>query len=118
MTVSLFGELDWGPVVGGYLGAILLGAAFAAVGLFSSSLTRNQIVAFIIGMAICFTLVLLDRMLFFMPQQALGFLGYLSVGTHFKNITKGILDSRDLLYFLSVSFTGLYAAHLSMQAKS
>lgn len=118
LTVSLLGELDWGPVAGGYLGAVLLGAAFAAVGLFSSSLTRNQIVAFIVGMAICFSLALLDRMLFFMPRQMLGFLGYLSVGTHFRNITKGILDSRDVLYFLSVSFLGLYAAHVSMQAKS
>ena len=117
LTVSLLGELDWGPVAGGYLGAVLLGAAFAGVGLFASSLTRNQIVAFIVGMAICFTLALLDRMLFFMPSRVLGVVGYLGVENHFRNITRGILDSRDVLYFLSVAFIGLYAAHLSMQEK-
>lgn len=117
LTVSLLGELDWGPVTGGYLGAILLGAAFAAVGVFASSLTRNQIVAFIVGMAICFSLSLLDRMLFFMPAQVLSVVGYLGVESHFRNITRGILDSRDVLYFLSVTFVGLYAAHLSMQEK-
>jgi len=117
LTVSLLGELDWGPVTGGYLGAVLLGAAFAAVGVFASSLTRNQIVAFIVGMAICFAMALLDRMLFFMPAQVLGVVGYLGVESHFRNITRGILDSRDVLYFLSVAFIGLYAAYLSMQEK-
>ena len=117
LTVSLLGELDWGPVAGGYLGAVLLGGAFAAVGVFASSLTRNQIVAFIVGMAICFGMALLDRMLFFMPPQVLGAAAALGVENHFRNITKGILDSRDVLYFLSVAFVGLYAAHLSMQEK-
>ncbi len=117
LTVSLLGELDWGPVFGGYLGAVLLGGAFAAVGVFASSLTRNQIVAFIVGVAICFLLALLDRMLFFMPPQVLGVVSALGVENHFRNITKGILDSRDVLYFLSVAFIGLYAAHLSMQEK-
>lgn len=117
LTVSLLGELDWGPVLGGYLGALLLGSAFAAVGVFASSLTRNQVVAFIVGMAICFLLALLDRMLFFMPPQVLGVVSALGVESHFRNITKGILDSRDVLYFLSVAFIGLYAAHLSMQER-
>ena len=70
--LSLLGDLDWGPVVGGYLGALLLGGAFCAVGLFASSLTRNQIVAFIIAMAICFTLTLLDQMLFFSARDTAG----------------------------------------------
>ena len=72
LTVSFIGQLDWGPVAGGYVGAVLLGAAFSAVGLFASSLTRNQIIAFIIGMAICFTLTLIDKMLFFLPRSLLG----------------------------------------------
>lgn len=118
VTVAFLGQLDWGPVVGGYLGAILLGAAFTAVGLFASSLTRNQITAFIIGMAICFSLALLDKMLFFLPRSLLGVLGYLGANLHFQNISKGILDSRDILYFLSVSFVGLYGAQLAMQEKN
>ena len=107
ITVSFLGQLDWGPVVGGYIGAILLASGFSAIGLFSSSLTRNQIIAFIIGMAICFGLTLIDKMLFFLPQSMLGFFEYLGVGVHFQNISKGIIDSRDILYFLTISFVGL-----------
>jgi ABC-2 type transport system permease protein len=117
ITVSFLGQLDWGPVVGGYIGAVLLGGAFSAIGLFASSLTRNQIIAFIAGMAICFGLTLIDKMLFFLPQSLLGILGYLGADFHFQNISKGIVDSRDILYFLSVCFVGLYGTHLAMQEK-
>lgn len=117
LTVAALGPLDWGPVAGGYLGAILLGAAFCAVGLFASTLTRSQIIAFIIAMAVCFGLTLLDKMLFFLPRSLLGVLAYLGADFHFRNISKGIIDSRDILYFLSVCFLGLYAAHLALRAK-
>ena len=118
ICIAFMGELDWGPVAGGYLGALLLGAAFVAVGLFSSSLTRNQIIAFIVGTAICFSLTLIDKMLFFFPSSLLGVIGYLGADFHFQNIAKGIVDSRDILYFLSVVFIGLYGTHLVMQEKS
>jgi len=118
ISVSFLGGLDWGPVMGGYIGALLLGASFCAIGLFASSLTRNQIIAFITGMAICFSLTLIDKMLFFLPQVLVGFLQYLGADFHFRNISKGILDSRDVLYFLSVSFVALYGTHLALQEKS
>jgi ABC-2 type transport system permease protein len=118
ITVAFLGQLDWGPVVGGYIGTVLLGAAFTAVGIFASSLTRNQIIAFIVGVVICFTLTVLDKMLFFFPQLLLGVINYLGASYHFQNISKGIIDSRDILYFLSVIFIGLYCAHLAMQAKN
>lgn len=117
ITVSFLGELDWGPVAGGYMGAILLGASFSAIGLFASSLTRNQIIAFIIGTAICFSLTLIDKMLFFLPESLVGLLEYLGADFHFENISKGIIDSRDIIYFLSVSFVALYGAHLAIQQK-
>lgn len=117
LTVSLLGQLDWGPVVGGYFGAILLAAAFSAIGLFASSLTRNQIVAFIIGMAICFTLTLMERMLFFLPKTLLGIMSYIGTNPHFQNISKGVIDTRDILYFISVCFIGLYAARLVIEEK-
>jgi len=118
ITVSFLGQLDWGPVVGGYVGTLLLGAAFSAIGLFASSMTRNQIIAFISGMAICFTLTLIDRMLFFLPRTLLGALTYIGADQHFQNISKGVIDSRDILYFLSVCFIGLYSAHLVIQEKN
>jgi ABC-2 type transport system permease protein len=117
ITVAALGSLDWGPVVGGYLGAVLLAASFAAAGLFASALTRNQIVAFIIGMAICFVLTLIDQMLFFMPRGLLGVFSYLAADVHFHNISKGIIDTRDILYFLSLCFLGLYGTHLVLSAK-
>ncbi|MBW2145245.1 MAG: ABC transporter permease subunit, partial [Deltaproteobacteria bacterium] len=117
VTIAFLGQLDWGPVVGGYIGAVLLGAAFSAIGLFASSLTRNQIIAFIIGVAICFGLTLIDKMLFFLPSSLLGFFGYLGADFHFQNISKGVIDSRDVLYFLSICFIGLYGANLVMQEK-
>jgi len=117
LTISFIGNLDWGPVLGGYVGAVFMGAAFSAVGLFASALTRNQIIAFIIGLAICFTLTLIDKMLFFLPQSLLGVFSYLGADFHFQNIAKGIIDSRDILYFISVCFVGLFGAHLALNQK-
>jgi len=116
--ITFMGQLDWGPVIAGYAGAILLGGAFAAVGLFASSLTRNQIIAFIVGMVICFVLTTLDKMLFFFPQILLSIIGYLGADFHFQNISKGVIDSRDILYFGSVIFIGLYGAHLAMRSRN
>lgn len=115
--ISFLGDLDWGPVIGGYIGALLLGGGFCAIGLFASSLTRNQIIAFIIGMVICFTLTLVDQMLFFVPQKILNVIAYLGAGYHFKNISRGIVDMRDVLYFLSVVVIGLFLTNLVMQEK-
>ena len=117
LSVSFMGQLDWGPVMGGYIGAVFLGAAFSGVGLFASALTRNQIIAFIIGLAICFTLTLIDKMLFFLPQSLLSVFSYLGADFHFQNIAKGIIDSRDILYFISVCFVGLFGAHLALNQK-
>ena len=117
VTISFLGNLDWGPVWGGYIGAILLGASFCAIGIFASSLTRNQIISFITGMAICFALTLVDKMLLFLPHSMLGVLSYLGADYHFQNISKGIIDSRDVLYFFSVIFIGLYGAHLVVEEK-
>ena len=115
MVISWLGDLDWGPVIGGYAGAFLLGAAFSALGLFASALTRNQIIAFIVGTLICFSLTVIDKMLFFFPDSLLGIITYLGADTHFDAIAKGVIDSRDLLYFVSIIFIGLYAAVLTLE---
>jgi len=118
LSTAFLGDLDWGPVIGGYLGAILLGAAFSAIGLMASSLTRNQVVAFIISMAVCFSLTLMmDFVLFFLPNSIVGFFQYLSANYHFQTIAKGMVDSRDILYFLSVIFLSLYGTGLILQEK-
>ena len=115
--IAFLSDLDLGPVIGGYVGAILLGATYTAIGLFTSSLTRNQIIAFIVSMIICFTLTLIDKMLFFFPRMLLDIIGYMGADFHFKNIARGIIDSRDILYFLSISFISLYCTHIVLKGK-
>jgi len=117
VTILFMGQLDMGPVIGGYLGALCLAGSFIAIGLFSSVLTKNQIVSFIIGMSICFTLTIINKMLIFIPESVLGFFNFLSIDHHFSNISKGIIDTRDILYFISVIFIGLYATGLAMGEK-
>jgi ABC-2 type transport system permease protein len=102
ITVAVVGSPDLGPVIGGYLGAILLGAAYSSVGIFASTLSKNQIIAFIIGLIICGTLWMIDKFLFFLHSSIVGFFEYLGADYHFRNISRGVIDTRDIIYFLSV----------------
>lgn len=117
LIISFMGQLDWGPVIGGYIGALLLGSAFTAIGIFASALTKNQIIAFIVGAVICFSLTLIDKMLFFFPEAIVKVIGFIGADFHFQNISKGIVDSRDILYFASVIFIALYCSVLAMTEK-
>jgi ABC-2 type transport system permease protein len=103
VTVMLFGSPDPGPIVGGYLGAVFLCAAFSAIGLFASSVTKNQIIAFFVAFGISIVLSTLDYFLIFMPGAVVNFLAYFSAGAHFSSVSRGIIDTRDLLYFVSVT---------------
>ena len=118
LFISFIGDMDFGPVAGGYLGAILLGGAYCSIGLFASALTRNQIIAFIIGCAMCFTLTIIDRMLFFIPEPLVPAMEYLGANAHFTNISKGIIDSRDLIYFTSVIFLFIFSTDIAMKEKN
>jgi len=102
ITVGLLGPVDIGQVVTGYFGLLLLGAAFLAVGVLASALTSSQVVAFIVSFFVCFGLFLLGKSLPFLPTPLLPLFDYLAVDTHFANLTKGVIDSRDVLYFLTI----------------
>jgi len=117
LFISSMGHLDPGPVAGGYLGALLLGGAYASVGLLASSLTGNQIIAFIVGLIICFSLTVIDKMLVFFPGQILSVIGYLGADYHFRNIARGIIDTRDIVYFVSLIFISLYGTWLAIDEK-
>jgi len=117
-SVSLLGDLDFGPVIGGYCGALLLAGAYTGIGLLASSITRNQIIAFILGMALCLVLTIFDRMLFFVPESMLAVFAYLGSTAHFQNIARGIIDTRDLIYFLSLIFLALYGTAFVLQEKA
>ena len=114
VTVAAIGDLDWGPVVGGYLGLVLVAAALVAVGVMTSAWSRNQIVAFIFALLICVALWLFDKITFFVPAGLGSVLEYLSVDYHFRNVARGVVDTRDLLYYLSVTAVALFAAVRSL----
>ncbi len=116
--ISMVGDLDPGPVIGGYIGAVLLGGAYCAIGIFASCLTRNQIVAFIIGSFFCFTFTIISKLLLFVPAPLTGIVGFLGADSHFQNIAKGVIDSRDIIYFLSLMFLGLFGTYLVMQERN
>ncbi len=103
VVCETFGNPDYGPILGGYLGAIFLAASFTAIGVFASSITKNQILAFFTGCIICVVLTLLNSMLIFLPAKIVNFLGFLSISQHFSLISRGVIDTRDLLYFISLT---------------
>jgi ABC-2 type transport system permease protein len=102
ITVSLLGNLDWGPVLGGYLAAILLAAAYAAIGLFVSSRTDNQIVALILTVLLCglFYLAGSGGVTDFVGESLGEILRAVGSGSRFESIQRGVVDLRDLLYYL------------------
>ncbi|MDA3940957.1 MAG: ABC transporter [Spirochaetia bacterium] len=118
LFISSLGDLDPGPVIGGYIGAVLLAGAYSAIGVLASSLTRNQIIAFIVSASVCFFLTIISSILVFFPPYITGFFQYLSSGFHFNNIAKGVLDSRDLIYFISIMIFGLYGTFMVIKERN
>lgn len=104
LSLSLMGDLDFGQTVGGYAGLLLLGMTCGAIGMFASSVTRNQIVAFILGFGIIFVLFLLDKVTAFVPGALAGVVEYLGTDYHAQNMMRGVIDTRDVLYYVSVTF--------------
>jgi len=100
-------SFDWGPVVMGYVGLLLLASSFLAIGLWACALSRNQIVGFIIGLVLCFAFYFVDKFAVVLPQTLSEVLQYLSVDYHFDNIARGVLDSRDVLFYVTLTVVGL-----------
>jgi len=111
-TVHDFGPLDWGPVIGGYLGSVLLGATFIAVAMFLSSFTQDQIVSLLLGVIVLLTLVLIGHPIVsdeFTPGGwAAAFTRAISPTTRFQSIGRGVIDVRDLYYFFAMTGFFLY----------
>ncbi len=104
ILISVLGDPDGGAIWGGYIGAVLLGASFLAIGLFVSSLTENQIVAFIIGITLIFAFFIVSEefVLYNAPRRLVPILKFLGLGAHYDSIGRGVIDSRDVIYYLSV----------------
>lgn len=104
VTVSLLGQLDWGPVFGGYLASLCLAGAYIAIGLFVSAQFSSQIVSLIVTTLACMTLYLLgsDTLTVFFGNQGGEILKLFGAGSRFSAITRGVVDLRDLVYCLSL----------------
>jgi ABC-2 type transport system permease protein len=116
-TVKVLGPLDRGPTVGGYIGLVLMGGAYVSIGVLASALTRNQIVAFIVSFAICFALYLFGRLTQFVPESLQPLMAFLSIDGHFENIGRGVIDSRDVIYYLSVIGVCLLIATTALESR-
>ncbi|HYQ87015.1 MAG TPA: ABC transporter permease [Bacteroidota bacterium] len=117
ISVGLLGSLDIGSVLGGYLGLLLVGGVFIAISVFGSSVTENQVVAFIVSLFIVFVLFMLDKVLFYLPSSVANVLEYISIDYHFSNIARGVIDSRDLIYYASAVGFSLYLATAVLQKR-
>jgi ABC-2 type transport system permease protein len=117
ITVAFLGDIDNGPVVGGYLGLLLMAGVYVAIGLLASSLTENQIVAFIVGLLIMFAFFMMDKILIFIPDFMTSVVEYLGIDFHFSNIARGVIDSRDIVYFCSMLGFTLYLSVVSLERR-
>jgi ABC-2 type transport system permease protein len=118
IALAFLGRPDAGPIIGGYLGALLLAAAYLAIGAWTSSTTSNQIVSFILAL-----LILLigsfgfDWIRQFSPSWLASILAYLSLREHFDNITRGVIDIRDIFYYFTIVGFFLYLNVRSIESR-
>lgn len=117
VTACVFGKVDFGPIIGGYIGALFLCALYSAIGIFSSALTKNQIIAFFTALALSFALTLFGTILIFLPAPLVRFFSWLSVTTHFQQIARGIADTRDIIYFVSLAAVFLLLTQQKISVK-
>ena len=120
LTLTTAGNLDWGAVISQYIASIFLAGCLVSIGLFTSSLTRNQIVAFILGLTFSMVLMImgLEIVAITLPSGTANLLQLLSPITHFDNVGRGVIDFRDTLYFLSLISTFLSATFLVMRSRT
>jgi ABC-2 type transport system permease protein len=118
ITVANLGPIDHGAVLTGYLGLILMSAAYIAIGIFTSSISNNQIVSYLLALFIGIFFQIIFSML---AGSFSGFIGqalnFLSVSSHFDSISRGVIDSKDLIFFLSLIFLGLILTEANLARK-
>jgi ABC-2 type transport system permease protein len=110
ITISVLGNPDHGVIITGYLSALFLGALHIAIGIFASSLSLDQVVAFIIAFFISFVLYLADKVVMLLPVWLQKVVYFLGTGPHYNNMLRGVIDSRDVLYFLTMIIFFLFLA--------
>jgi len=118
ITIATLGPLDHGAVWTGYIGLILMSASYISIGIFASSISRNQIVAFLIALLIGIFFHIIFGVL---AGNATGFIGgvlnYLNLNSHFESISRGVLDTKDIIYFLSLILFPLVLAESRLASR-
>jgi ABC-2 type transport system permease protein len=104
VSLKFLGPLDIGSIVSAYIGLLLMSGIYISIGLFSSSLTENQVVAFIISFLLIFALFMMNKILMFVPSPLVSIVEYISSDYHFSSITRGVIDTKDIIYY----FSGIY----------
>lgn len=118
ITITILGtNVDFGAILCGYFGLLLIGAAYSAIGIFASTLTANQIVSFIVSFLIIFFFVIIEFVLIFIPAPFTEIFQYLSIGYHFENIARGVIDTRNIIYFLTMTFFFLRLSTILMDSR-
>lgn len=119
LTVWKLGPIDHASVWTGYLGLILMSATYISIGLFTSSITNNQIVAFLLALFVgIFFHVIFDVLASSVGGTLAGIFSYLSVSTHYESISRGVIDSKDLVYFCSIIFLSLILAESTLSKRN
>ena len=116
LILQIYGDPDWSPIWTAYLGMLLMGGGVLTIGIFASSLTENQIVAAVICFGAAIALWILDMASTYITGPIGEVLGYLSVMRHFDTFEKGILDTTDLLFYVSFIFFGLFITVRSLES--
>jgi ABC-2 type transport system permease protein len=104
-------------VVGGYIGAILLAGAYAAVGVFASSISRSEIVALVVALVISLSLAFVESFVVLMPASIAGLIQFVSSTYHFNGFARGVVDSRSVIYLLSLTVFFLMLSHRALTAR-
>jgi ABC-2 type transport system permease protein len=117
ITLATLGSLDPGPVVGGYIGLLLLGMAFCAIGTAASAFTSNQIIAFIVALVVCTLPFASGFALGQVPAALLPLVQYISFETHFNNLARGVIDSRNIVYYGTVTAVFLHLAVFGLERR-
>jgi ABC-2 type transport system permease protein len=119
ITLANIGNLDQGEVISGYLGLLLISASYVSIGLYASSITNNQIVAFLTALLIGLFFHIIFGVLANNFQGMVGeIFNLLSLSAHFESISRGVVDTRDLIYFVSIVVIGLLLSELSLTKRN
>jgi len=117
ISLKILGPVDFGSIISAYLGIVLMMGIYVSVGLFASSLTENQVVAFIISFLIIFALFMMNKVLIFIPTQLVSIVEYISSDYHFGSISRGVIDTRDIIYYFSGIVILLLLTRTSLESR-